>query len=103
MFSVHTAMHRNAICNDHRYDKNNDVAVYTVNNSGSISHQRRIKGWRGEARGHGPPIITYFFSKVRFLMSFQIFLDSIIDLSNETITFIMPCILCSFIRSLNSQ
>ena len=30
-----------------------------------------------------------FFSKVRVLMSFQTFLDSIIDLSNETITFII--------------
>ena len=36
-------------------------------------------------------------------MSFQILLDSIIDLSNETITFIMPCILCLLIRSLNSK
>jgi len=40
--------------------------------------------------GHGamPPIITDFVSKIRFLMSFQIFLDSSIDSSNETITLI---------------
>jgi len=51
-----------------------------------IFAQWRIQG----GRGHGamPPIIRDFFSKVRYLMSFQIFLDSIIDLSNETITFI---------------
>ena len=43
----------------------------------------------GGARGHAPPIIRDFFSKVRCcLTSFQIFLDSTIDLSNETITFI---------------
>jgi len=59
---------------------------------------RRIQGSRGRAPNH-----QRFFYKVRFLMSFQIFLDSIIDSSNETITFIMPCILCSFIRSLDSQ
>ena len=35
-----------------------------------------------------PPNHQRFFSKVPFLMSFQVFLDSIIDLSNETITFI---------------
>jgi len=62
--------------------------------------QRRIQAG---TRGHAFPNHQRFFSKVRFLMSFQIFLDSIIDLSNETITFIMPCIFCSFIRSLNSQ
>jgi len=38
----------------------------------------------------GPcPQSSDMFSKIRFLMSFQIFLDSIIDFSNETITFIM--------------
>jgi len=38
----------------------------------------------GKARGHAPPplISRDFFSKIRFLMSFQIFSDSIIDLSN---------------------
>jgi len=35
-----------------------------------------------------------FFYKVCFLMSFQIFLDSIIDLSNETITFINWSCIC---------
>ena len=34
------------------------------------------------------PQSSEIFSKVRFLMNFQIFLDSIIDLDNETITFI---------------
>ena len=65
--------------------------------------QKRIQG--GGARGHGllPIIRDFFYSKVRLLISFQIFLDSIIDLSNEAITFLMLCILCSFIRSLNSQ
>ena len=61
--------------------------------------QRRIQ----EGHGAMAPSNHQIFSKARFLMSFQIFLDSIIDLSNETITFILPCILCSFIRSLNSQ
>jgi len=42
----------------------------------------------GGHRAMPPPIIKNFFSKVRFLMSFQVFLDLIIDLSNETITFI---------------
>jgi len=47
---------------------------------------------KGGARGHAPRSLE-IFSKVRFLMN----LDSVIDLSNETITLIMPCIL--FIHS----
>jgi len=45
-------------------------------------------GWHGAM----PPPNHHRFFKVRFLMSIQIFLDSIIDLRNETITFIIPCI-----------
>ena len=76
------------------------MCVHSQTSGGTCpSGQRRIQGG-----GHGAmPQSSEIFSKVLFLMSFQIFLDSIIDLSNETITFIMPCILCSFIRSLNSQ
>jgi len=49
---------------------------------------RTVADPRGEGARGNAPIIRDFFSKVRYLMSFQIFLDSITDLSNETITFI---------------
>jgi len=38
---------------------------------------------RGGGHEAMPPIIRYFFSKARFLMSFQIYLDLIIDLNNH--------------------
>jgi len=71
---------------------------YKVQKMRSVTQRRMQRGPRGHASQSSD-----IFSKVRFLMSFQTCLDSIIDLSSETITFIMPCILCSFIRSLNSQ